>query len=385
MTPRRLLAPVPLASFLADSWGESHLHVRGKASKYARLFGWSDLNHLLATQRLEPPRLRLVRDGGDAKAPKDQRASQLDVRALNRELARGATLVLNGVNEMHPPLAELTREFARLFLIEPNVNLYAAFGRHRGYGPHWDAHDVFILQLAGRKRWLLYGPSRPRPLKRDARPNEMQPLKTQARLTLAAGDLLYIPRGHWHDAIAVGEPTLHLTLGLATLTGIDFLSWLVDDVRSVDSARRDIPLFDAKSRRAWFVRVAGAAGARLTAGTLARYLEERRATLAAHAPPALPCSVYARFRPAADAGVRWTGTVHAALERRARGLAVSTLDREYVFDLAAAPLIERLLQGKTVRYSALQRAYAGKLGPRRFKRFLSELLREHFVTIVPAR
>ncbi len=379
MTPRRLLAPVPLVNFLGEHWGESHLCVRGRAAKYAQLFGWRDLNHLLATQRLDAPRLRLVRDGRDVK-PRD-----LAVRALNRELARDATLVLNAVNEMHPPLAELARGFARLFLTEPNVNLYASFGRQPGYGPHWDDHDVFILQLAGRKRWLLYGPGRPHPLKRDARPNDLQPLKPKARLLLKAGDLLYIPRGHWHDAIAVGEPTLHLTLGVATLTGIDFLSWLVDDVRSVASARRDIPLFDARARGAWLARVTGAARARLEPQALSRYLEERRAVLLSSAPPALPFSVHPQFVPAATDGVRWTGAAHAALTRSAAGLTVRTLDHEYVFDPEAAPLVERLLQGKTVRYGALRRSFARKLGPRRFQRFMSELLREHFVTLVPAR
>jgi hypothetical protein len=395
MTPRRLLAPVPLATFLGEHWGESHLCVRGRAAKYARFFGWRDLNHLLATQRLDAPRLRLVRDGRDIRsrdpvlrlraAGNDPQAAQLNVRALNRELARGATLVLNAVNEMHPPLADLARGFARLFLTEPNVNLYASCRRQPGYGPHWDDHDVFILQLAGRKRWLLYGPGRPHPLKRDARPNELQPLKPKARLLLKAGDLLYIPRGHWHDAIAVGEPTLHLTLGVATLTGIDFLKWLVDDVRSVASARRDIPLFDATARGAWLARVTGAARARFGPDGLSRYLEERRAVLHSSAPPALPYSVHAQLVPAANDGVRWTGAAHAALTRSAAGLTVRTLDHEYVFDPEAAPLVERLLQGKTIRYGVLRRSYARKLGPRRFQRFMSELLREHFVTIVPAR
>ena len=395
MTPRRLLAPVPLAKFLGEHWGEAHLCVRGRAAKYAQLCGWRDLNHLLATQRLDAPRLRLVRDARDVlprdpvvrlrAAGNDPKAAQLNVRALNRELARGATLVLNAVNEMHPPLAELARGFARLFLAEPNVNLYASFGRQPGYGPHWDHHDVFILQLAGRKRWLLYGPGRPHALKRDARANELRPLKPRARLVLKAGDLLYIPRGHWHDAIGMGEPALHLTLGVATLTGIDFLNWLADDARSVASARKDIPLFDATARGVWFARVAGAARARLGPEALSRYLEERRAVLHASAPPALPHSVQPQLVPAANDGVRWTGAAHAALTRSAAGLTVRTLDHEYVFDPQAAPLIECLLQGKTMRYGALRRSYARKLGPRRFQRFMSELLREHFVTLVPAR
>jgi hypothetical protein len=398
LTPSRLLAPVPLAKFFAQSWGEHALRVPGARNKYTGLFGWQDLNHLLATQRLEPPRLRLAKHGAGAATLESflqyrvnnsgKRQPHLDVRALNRQLAGGATLNLNAVHEMHPSLAALAKAFARLFLVEPQINLYASFGRQPGFGPHWDDHDVFVLQLAGQKRWLLYGESRRYPLYRDARPNEMQPLKPLARYRLRAGDLLYIPRGHWHDAIAVGEPTLHLTLGVATLTGVDFLRWLADDARSVESARRNIPLFNSKRsahglRPQWLKTIGRATAARLDATTVARYLDHCRATLDPVKRPALPHGANSDTLPASSDFLQWTGTSHATLATRSEGLVVRTMEREFVFDPAAAPLIERLLTGKPLRYGALLRAYSRKLGPRRLPRFVGELLREHFLTIVP--
>jgi len=37
--------------------------------------------------------------------------------------------------------------------------------------PHWDDHDVFILQVSGEKRWRVYGVTRPYPLYRDVDAN----------------------------------------------------------------------------------------------------------------------------------------------------------------------------------------------------------------------
>jgi hypothetical protein len=54
--------------------------------------------------------------------------------------------------------------------------------------------------------------------------------------------VLYIPRGHWHEATAQLEPSLHLTLGLFARTGIDFLTWLVDELRDDVRWRDAFPL-----------------------------------------------------------------------------------------------------------------------------------------------
>ena len=54
--------------------------------------------------------------------------------------------------------------------------------------------------------------------------------------------MLYIPRGHWHYAIALDEPSLHLTLGVHCKTGIDFLEWLVSELRQQEEWRISLPL-----------------------------------------------------------------------------------------------------------------------------------------------
>jgi ribosomal protein L16 Arg81 hydroxylase len=58
--------------------------------------------------------------------------------------------------------------------------------------------------------------------------------------TLSAGDFLYLPRGHWHAPIAVDEPSIHLTLGIKSRTGLDFLKWLKDELSTESEWREEL-------------------------------------------------------------------------------------------------------------------------------------------------
>src|SRR5262249_43855236 len=85
-------------------------------------------------------------------------------------------------------------------------------------GIHYDTHDVFVLQLKGRKHWTIYDAPVTLPLKHQksdwiARPDSV----TEDRV-LAPGDLLYLPRGFLHQAVSLDESSLHLTVGVNSIT-----------------------------------------------------------------------------------------------------------------------------------------------------------------------
>ncbi len=101
---------------------------------------------------------------------------------------------------------------------------------------------MFVIQLDGAKRWRLYGETRAAPLRRDLREDDPPPGEPLEELVLEAGDMLYLPRGHWHAAVGAGGPTLHLTVGLTRKSGHDLLAWLADQALAADVVRRDLPL-----------------------------------------------------------------------------------------------------------------------------------------------
>lgn len=229
--------------FGRDAW-RGHIGVEAAAT----LFGWPQLNSVLAEHRLAPPRLRLERAGGDAtkglfKSRRTRRGEtllDLDPAVLTERLREGATLILDAANELSPPLQQLCAGLSADFACSSQANLYACWGATQGFDVHWDDHDVLVIQVAGEKRWTLYGATRPCPVRRDPTPAE-RPEVAIEEIVLAPGDVLYLPRGYWHAAVGQGGPTMHLTVGLSRKTGADFLHWLADDLLSEAAVRADLP------------------------------------------------------------------------------------------------------------------------------------------------
>jgi hypothetical protein len=100
-------------------------------------------------------------------------------------------------------------------------------GDAQGFDFHHDTHDVFVLQVSGRKRWIVHEPVLPLPLPSQARSGDdlvadgAEPLLD---VELEAGDCLYLPRGYVHAALTTDEHSVHLTVGVLSTTWYDVLS-----------------------------------------------------------------------------------------------------------------------------------------------------------------
>lgn len=103
--------------FPAQVLGRTHRVYRapeGSNDRFAHLLTWEALNELLSAHRLEPPRLRLARDGGfvpveeycEARTYRRMASWQApQPHLLARQLRDGAMLVLDAIDEMHRPIA----------------------------------------------------------------------------------------------------------------------------------------------------------------------------------------------------------------------------------------------------------------------------------------
>jgi ribosomal protein L16 Arg81 hydroxylase len=253
MVPRDLaevLAPYSVDDFLDSCWGKRHLHLSGAPGKFSDLMPWSRFNEILRQHRFELSRLNLAFEGKILSAEQFMRDGSVRAPALIEELRRGATLIVNAVDEFHEPLTALAEALERLFHVHIQVNAYAGWRHSNGFDVHWDNHDVFILQVAGQKRWTVFGPTRRRYPLREAVETDTEPPRPPLwEDILREGDVLYIPRGWWHVAVPLDEPTLHLTVGVGNPTGVDLLSWLVDELRGAEIARMDLPRFVSKDDR----------------------------------------------------------------------------------------------------------------------------------------
>ncbi|WP_193752375.1 JmjC domain-containing protein [Cupriavidus sp. IDO] len=210
-------------------------------TQLTKLFSWDTLNHLLSTHRLTNDRLRLSLENDHVTPNKQAFRSVRDafgrptdflsLSDLHRLLRAGATGVLEATNELASAIEALTQQISSRFDARSTANAYFSFGSTSGFGVHNDDHDVIVVQLDGRKTWNFFTTSNG--LNKATVYELDTPTKKDVGETiiLAPGDVLFIPKGTWHDVISIGEPSLHLTISIVYPTILDFSQWLLDQNR----------------------------------------------------------------------------------------------------------------------------------------------------------
>ena len=88
-----------------------------------------------------------------------------DPGAVAAAFADGATIVAQGLHHWWPPIARFCRNLEAELGHPAQANAYWTPRDSQGLPVHHDTHDVFVLQIAGEKRWLVYEPVLELPLK----------------------------------------------------------------------------------------------------------------------------------------------------------------------------------------------------------------------------
>lgn len=248
-TLARLIAPVAVSQFLAQHWEQSHLHVpardRGDGA-HAHPVTLAEVDAILMDRPHVHPHVSLV-DAVKA-VELDEYVGDDDVidpvRAVKR-FAAGATVIVNRLDEWAPRVRELCGALESELGIHVQANLYLTPGGAQGFPIHYDHHDVIIVQCAGRKLWRLYDAPRPLPMRGERFDASVtKPGALTAEFVLDTGDVLYVPRGLMHDAVADGdEVSLHVTIGFHPVRWAEVLVEALAAAASDDLAlRKGLPL-----------------------------------------------------------------------------------------------------------------------------------------------
>lgn len=218
--------------FARDVWARTAALTRD-ASDFSDVFSPSAVDELISRRGLRTPFLRVAKDGSTLPsssftAPAGVGATvadQLDDTALWRAFADGATLVLQALHRTWEPVADLVSRLSTELGHPVQANAYVTPPQNRGFDAHYDVHDVFVLQIAGAKRWVVHEPVLPDPLRDQPWTERRAAVADRAAhgtphvdTVLRPGDVLYLPRGWLHSAQAQGEVSVHLTLGVHTWT-----------------------------------------------------------------------------------------------------------------------------------------------------------------------
>lgn len=277
----------------------------------------------------------------DSVSPRGQSIPMANMRSLGRLLREGATLILDQANVFDPTMEVACRALQWWSHERVQVNAYLTTNDAAGFPLHWDDHDVLIVQLAGEKEWEVRGTSRNVPMYRDADPNSTPSEEIVWSGVLKAGDVMHIPRGHWHQATRTGSgsgKSLHVTFGITKRTGASWLAWLADWCREHEIFRHDLDRLHGTGSEALTEAVARLVGERPPADFLAAH--EQETALPRHVP-------YLDFLGQLDAVVC---TTHFPPLIQENGGTVDILasGRKLTFTAKTVPALRLLLSGRPV-------------------------------------
>jgi ribosomal protein L16 Arg81 hydroxylase len=220
MNLQTLLGELSLAQFVADYYHRLPYSAAGLARPLCDVGSWEALLAIVAQEEAD---VLVCRQ--NEQYPGEPPRTEDDARRL---VGQGYTLLVRHAERHDERLARLAAEFAADFAAPVNIHMYATPAGQFGFGWHYDAEEVFIVQTAGRKEYSLRKNTvHPWPVE-ESLPADMRyerEIMPLARCELAAGDWLYIPSGYWHKATS-RELALSLAIGVAPRTGLDALDLL---------------------------------------------------------------------------------------------------------------------------------------------------------------
>ncbi|TQN31859.1 cupin superfamily protein [Haloactinospora alba] len=321
------------------------------------LLDFTALSDLLTTHTLEPPRLRLHSAGSPVPAERYTEpgtaspAGRGTIRpeALYRELRDGASLVLDSVDRLHPPVRAAADDLMRMVRERAQANLYLIWGDSYGFDTHWDDHDTFVVQLAGTKSWQVHGQGdRRNPMKEDTDHRHGPPGGTVWEGTLRPGHVLHVPRGWWHTVSGTGDVSMHLTFGFTRTTGIDWVASVLERLHEDEFLRADIPRFSSAQERHEHHREL----LRRLTETAERHgidglLNERAARFPRRQSFALPWAVDGS-EPEEHTVAEFVPVVCPPLERGGTSVALSVSGRRYRFPARVEPVLSELVEQRSL-------------------------------------
>ncbi|MDL2337942.1 MAG: cupin domain-containing protein, partial [Pseudomonadota bacterium] len=196
--PTTLLGGLTPQAFMRRHWQKKPLLIRQALPEGAPALDRAALFALAGAEGVES---RLIERRGSAWKLRHGPFSRRQLPPLTRP---EWTLLVQGV-DLH---SQAAHQLMSRFRFAPDVRLddvmisYATDGG--GVGPHFDSYDVFLLQLAGRRRWRV-GRMKQATLQPDVPLKILANFEPEQEWTLEPGDMLYLPPRWAHDGVAEGE------------------------------------------------------------------------------------------------------------------------------------------------------------------------------------
>ncbi|MDZ7886742.1 MAG: cupin domain-containing protein [Mycobacterium sp.] len=244
--------------FASEYWGQKPLLSRSAAlpRDFCDLLSPDMVDELIAERGVRAPFIRLAKEGhvlskdsylGPAGFGAEI-ADQVDSAKVLSRLGSGATVVLQGLHRLWPPLIDFVGHAVDDIGHPVQANAYITPPGSRGFDFHYDVHDVFVLQVSGTKRWIVHEPVHVHPLPSQSWTDHRDQIAERVTgepvidAELSQGDALYLPRGWVHAAQTLDTTSIHLTIGVAATTAVDIVRAVLDQLGADEELRAPLPL-----------------------------------------------------------------------------------------------------------------------------------------------
>ena len=237
--------PISTRGFFQSHWEKRTLVVKRHHPNYfASLLSLDEVDRVITTLDRRYPDITLKNASREITSNDyTVHGDRLDVAKVYQLFEEGSTIAFSFLDTVVPALTLFCRTLESELSHPFQTNVYLTPPGAQGAKPHYDTHDVFVLQVAGSKQWTIYGTPVELPLSGqefDASVHELGAPTLQ--FVLDAGDMAYIPRGVAHDAHSAEVVSLHITAGVLRYTWTDLLMETVAYASLHDPAfRRALP------------------------------------------------------------------------------------------------------------------------------------------------
>jgi ribosomal protein L16 Arg81 hydroxylase len=245
-----IVAPIDTREFLSRFWTREAVLMRHPGRTFEPYFGWAALNAVLNTTDLGASAVKIARnDRGLASEEYTTTIGSRTVvnpRSVMALFDDGASLGINGADAYWPPLRAVLDGVYDALWESPHANVYCSPPSTQGFHCHFDLHEVLVLQIEGTKRWRVFRPTTEAPVTSWRMADAPAVLATEPYLdvVLQRGDVLHVPRGHWHYATTENSISMHVTVGVSCRKATTFLEWLIDELKREPLWRRNMPLLN---------------------------------------------------------------------------------------------------------------------------------------------
>ena len=270
-----IITPLSVDEFFEKFHDKKPLHIKAKnRQKFSHIMSWEKLNELLNMRSIwSLHSLNLVKDKQpihpqqycDSKINRDKQESLIpSPQKVISFLKSGASLICNDIDQLSPELSQTAHALQSSLNGKCQANLYCSWEGYQAFDSHFDTHDVYALHIEGTKTWRIYEGRVDNPIPHPLFTqlpqtyHEQHKGKVALEIHMEPGDLLYIPRGTYHDAVATsqtkafGHGSVHIAFGVNHTLGLDMLDLMREYLLQNKFFRSPIMDFSAESIEQYF-------------------------------------------------------------------------------------------------------------------------------------